>query len=346
METEITIEVFNQCSGSCTGCLLSLDERKVTAPAMAPKVFDSVIEKLVQYGDKIGTEYRPVFVFGDFPSMDKHFKDQFLNTIRNYNLKFGTTLTLVQTHMRDEYYRTIEQIVEIDDTAILDFTIDPFRMLNDGEYVKTLQHAVKMSPKFHMQVLLSEAVLERVSPEELSDILSDNFGEVPTTLGFTPTLSNLDKKNYKFDVLSASDYTKRFFSTNKTLRSHLDRELERFDSFGDYKDFVKYGFHVGSDSSLYPVSYTIFGDVILDRRNKGNPIGKILHSSIDDILADQKIELMSKQNDVYMSLGNFNCETCSYYKSCRFNGVGLIRKIFKDFENKTGSCYGPISMVS
>ena len=345
METEITIEIFNQCSGSCTGCMLSLDERKVNTPSMSPKVFEFVIDKLISYGEDVGTIYRPVFVFGDFPAMDSFYKEKFLKVISERNLKFGTTLTMVQENLEDQYYKTIERVVEIDESAILDYTIDPFRMLNDSKYIERVRKAVRMSPKFHMQILLSEAVIERISPEDLSDLLRVSFGEVPTTLGFTPTLSNLDRKNYKFDVLSASDYTRRFFNSDKSLSQHLKRELERFSAEGDYTDFLKYGFHIGADSSVYPVSYTIFGDVILDKRNKGQSLGRLISEDLPSILNSVKSNIISKSNDVYMGFGGFNCEDCSFYRSCKFNGVGLIRKTFKEFENKTGSCYGPISMV-
>ena len=34
-----------------------------------------------------------------------------------------------------------------------------------------------------------------------------------------------------------------------------------------------------------------------------------------------------------------------YSTARKFNGIGLIRKAYKDFEAKTGSCYGPKSMT-
>lgn len=348
METEITIEIYNKCEGSCTGCMLSLIDRKETLPAMSPKLFTSVMKNLVSYGETIGTQYRPVFVFGDFPSMELSYQEKFLTTIKDYNLKFGTTLTLVDKSKIEQYKKSVDMILETDNSAILDYTVDPFRMENDDEYTRLLSDYIKSSPRFHLQILLSEAVLNRFSPERLSALLSDSFGEVPVTLGFTPTLTNLDKKNYKFNVYSAAEYTKRFFNTNKTLKKHLNSELNRFDSIGDYEDFLSHGFHIGSDSTLYPVTYTIFGDVILDKRNGGSGFGKISQDDIQNILSsdNNRMSILSKQNNVFMNYGDFGCETCDFFESCKFHGVGLIRKKFKAFENKTGSCYGPISMVA
>jgi hypothetical protein len=348
METEITVEVFNKCEGSCTGCMLSLIERKQELPAMSPDIFEQIISKLVSYGQKIETNYRPVFVFGDFPSMDIEFQEKFLNTIKSHNLHFGTTLTLVDKSKKEQYARSIDMILETDDNVILDFTVDPFRMEKDDDYTDILAKYIKYSPKFHLQVLLSEALLNRYSPEELSSLLSERFGEVPVTLGFTPTLTNLDKKNYRFDVGSAAEYTKRFFATNYTLQKHLKSELSRFHSEGEYQDFLSHGFHIGSDSTLYPVTYTIFGDVILDRRNGGSGFGKISQNNIENILSEEntKMQMLSKQNSIYMNHGEFDCDSCDFYDSCKFHGVGLIRKKFKGYENKTGSCYGPVTMVA
>jgi hypothetical protein len=48
--TDITIEVFNHCLGTCTGCMLSVVERKVIAPVMQPLAFSKAMKAIADYG--------------------------------------------------------------------------------------------------------------------------------------------------------------------------------------------------------------------------------------------------------------------------------------------------------
>ena len=41
------------------------------------------------------------------------------------------------------------------------------------------------------------------------------------------------------------------------------------------------------------------------------------------------------------SNGDFDCDDCTYRSSCEFNGIGAARRLYRDFESRTGSCYGP-----
>ena len=347
-ETDITIELFNKCGGSCTGCMLTLEERQSVNPLMSPTLFGKVLQSINAHADHIGAGYRPVLVFGDFPSMDLDLQKDFINKLKENNVKFGFTMTLVDTKKRDHYMRSLDMILDADDTCIFDYTIDPFRMQKDDKYVDLLLETKQLAPKYHLQVLLSEAIISRFSPTELKDIIFDGMGEGPTTLGFAPTLSNLDKKNYGYNVSSASDWAYQFYNSHPLLQKHLKREIERFNSKGEYMDMVGHYFHIGSDGNLYPVSFTMFGDVILDRRNNGKGLGRIQDSSIADIVSKENIRIqkLSAMNGAFMDNSPFNCDQCSFYDSCKFSGIGIIRKHYKSYENKTGSCYGPIDFVS
>ena len=344
METEITIEIFNKCAGSCTGCMLSILERQSPYPVMPINTFTQCLDNLIQYGENIGTVYRPVFVFGDFPAMEVELQDKYLKAISDRGLRFGSTLTMVEKNRDSHYLNSVEAILKIDDTAILDFTIDPFRMLKEQAYCELIKSSIDMSKKYHAQVLLSEAILERFSPQSLSNLIVEKFGDIPVTLVFTPTLSNLDRKNYAYSVESAADFCSQFFEQTEGLKAHYKEELRRFGGHGQFEDFARHAFHVGADGSIYGVGYTIFGDVILDKRNGGKPIANLLDTDLSDIGTLPTIQKNSKLNDVYMNTGDFDCESCVFYGTCKFNGIGLIRKAYKDFEAKTGSCYGPKSM--
>ena len=347
LETDISIELFNKCAGSCTGCMLSLEERQVVSPLMSPNLFDTVLKRINEHGEKIGAKYRPVLVFGDFPSMEISYLEQFMETLKSNNMKFGFTLTLVDTNKREHYLKAIDLILNTDDTVVFDYTIDPFRMLKDQKYVELIKETQTLAPKYHLQVLLSEAIISRFEPQQLKDIVFDGIGEGPTTLGFAPSLSNLDKKNYGYKVSSAADWAYQFYQSHPLLKAHLKREIERFDSDGEFSSMLEHYFHIGYDANIYPVSFTMFGDVIMDRRNNSKGLGSIEHTPISEIISTQnlKVQKLSSLNGAFMDSSPFNCQDCKFYESCKFSGVGIIRKHYKSFENKTGSCYGPIDFV-
>ena len=350
-KTQITIELFNQCKGTCTGCMLTIDERKAVTPLMSKKVFDLVISKLNDYSKSVNKMYRPIMAFGDFPAMDPSDQESFFEVFDRYKMHFGFTLTLVDESKEDQYFSTIDRALSIDDRTLFDITIDPFRLKNNETYRYLMSESVKKMNHYHMAVLLSEAVLSKISPEELSEVLRDVFGQnVQVNLAFTPSLSNLEKKNYGYNVDSAANYYNRFLDTSPALQEHRLREIERYQkSGGDYYNYVTHGFHVKSDTSIYPVVHTIFGDIILDGRNGSHKaLGRLLKQDFCEILdvESRQINYMNSYNNLFMDKGDFDCKKCSFYNACRFHGVGLMRKIYKEYENRTGSCYGPVDFAS
>lgn len=350
-KTQITIELFNQCKGTCTGCLLTLDERKAVNPLMSSKVFDLVISKLSAYGKSIEQEFRPILAFGDFPAMDLSDQERFFSTLQKHNMHFGFTLTLVDEDKEDQYFETIEKALSIDERTLFDLTIDPFRLKNNGKYRYLMKEAVKKMNHFHMAVLLSEAVLQKLSPEDLSATLRDVFGnDVQVNLSFTPSLSNIEKKNYGYNVNSAANFYDRFLDSSPALQEHRQREIERYhQANGDYINYLNHGFHIKHDTSIYPVVHTIFGDIILDSRNgQKKPLGRLINQDLGEILdnGSREILFLNSYNNLFMNKGDFDCGNCSFFESCRFHGVGLMRKIYKEYENRTGSCYGPIDFAA
>lgn len=346
-DTQITIELFNQCKGTCTGCMLTLEERNATNPVMSTHLFGKVLDELHEYGKIIEDDFRPIMSFGDFPAMDPMFQNEFLEKLDQKSSKFGITLTLVDTKKEKQYWDSIDNVLSIDSSAIFDYTVDPFRLKHNKAYKEVMREAVTRTPHFHMQVLLSEAVLQRLSPEELSEILVDTFGEgIKVNLGFTPSLSNIEKKNYGYDVLSASDYYRRFLKTNITLNEHKAKEIKRYNATGDFKDFMSHGFHISGNADVYPVVHTVYGDIILNPKNQGQSLGRLVNTSLEEIFLgeNKQIEKLNRYNNVFMETQDFDCYNCEFYESCKFSGIGLIRKTYKYYENRTGSCYGPIDL--
>ena len=67
--TDITFEIFNYCNGSCTGCTLSSNDRKLLF--LNELGILKGLKKLSDFAKKQEIPYRPVFSFGDVPKLEK-----------------------------------------------------------------------------------------------------------------------------------------------------------------------------------------------------------------------------------------------------------------------------------
>jgi hypothetical protein len=340
-ETDITIEVFNHCAGTCTGCMLSALERKSVQPVMGPEDFAAAMQALAGHGAKAGLSYRVVLVFGDVPWLPAETLARYFGAAADAGHRLGATMTLVEVDRAERYGDGLAALTAADPTAVFDITLDPVRLERDESYAGRCRTAMAAAPHLHLAALLSEAVLAKWGPEELAALFRDRLGERAVSLGFTPTLTNLEKRNYGYQVTSAAGYARRFYQATPEGRAHLEAELERFRAEGSYGDFLRQSFHIGPDLSVYPVAYTIFGDVIMDARNGGRALGRIGAEGLTPLLSGMGAQALSVKNDIFMERGDFGCGECGNRPSCGFNGIGLARNLYRDHEAKTGSCYGP-----
>ena len=98
---------------------------------------------------------------------------------------------------------------------------------------------------------------------------------------------------------------------------------------------------------MFPTAYTVFGDVIFDQRNNARRIGNLRAHSLEEVLADVRLLTMSALNAAQLDADTeFGCSDCEFRTACAFNGVGMARKIYSEFESKSGSCYGPKGLVA
>lgn len=342
--TDVTIEVYNQCGGSCTGCLLGTAERRNERPVMALRDIRDVASSIAEYGKSKNIEYRAVLVFGDIPAMSLELQERYYDACIDSGLALGVTMSLVENEKEAHYDRALSLIANKDPLAVFDITADPVRLTRDDAYAARIRRAADLAPTLHLQILLSEAVMAAWSPEGLSEALDNKIGERSVSLGFTPSLTNLERRNYRYDVKSASDFATRFYARTKSGRDHLGREMERFKSSGSYFEFMGQTFHVGAGKKVHPVAYTIFGDMIFDARNQAEPLGSLGPQTLDDILSGRPARRLSAMNEAWLDMGEFGCGTCGHRESCKFAGVGLARKTYRGHEAKIGSCYGPASM--
>ena len=343
--TDITIEIFNHCDGSCTGCLLSITERRASTPVMALGDFEQALDQLCAWGQSQGRLYRPVLVFGDFPWLPLTTQQDFYQAIQRRGMPFGVTMTLVDTARADHYRQSIDAIRAADPGAVFDITVDPVRLARQDDYTALIREAALAAPHLHLQILLSETVMHDYAPESLAALCRERIGDFPLSLGFTPSLKNLERRNYRYDVGDAGDYANRFYQSSPVLAAHFAAEIGRFDGVGSYDDFVRQTFHIGPDLAVYPVAYTIWGDVILDGRNGGTALGNMTRQPLGDILAAPNLQRQAVHNNLWMEKGDFGCQDCDFNRHCRFHGIGAVRKLYRDHEGRIGTCYGPRSQV-
>lgn len=340
--TDITFELFNYCNGSCTGCMLSSLDRKYELSTSLNDV-SVALNKVAEYGKKNGIVYAPVFSFGDTFKLNEDKLFGVFDICKSLGMPFGTTVTCVDVDFADKYVEIAKRIDANYPNSIIDITIDPFRLRAPKQkeaYIKNLKGVISNSSKLHLQVLLSQAVMNKFTPQELYETLKET-GEEIFFLAFSPTKENLNQLGFKYEVKNAYQYVKDFYSVNEKMSYFLEEEMSRFDNVGKYSDFAKNVFHIDHEFNVFAVTYSIFGDVIRDQRNKLNSLGNILKNDLEEIFTPLKLKKMDIVNDMAMENSTFNCENCGWFDACTYSGVGLIRDVYKEYEFRTGHCYGP-----
>lgn len=341
--TDISIEVFNHCSGSCTGCMLTVAERKVVTPVMQPLAFGKAMKAVAEYGQKTGMEYRPVLVYGDIPWLPVELQTRYYTAAKDVGLPIGLTMTFVEPDRIDNYKRGLDAVLSQGLDPVFDITVDPIRLFKDEGYHERVLMGARLAPELHLQMLLSEAVLTRNTPEELALKISDALEHRPISLGFTPALSRLQGVNFKYEVGGAAAWARRFYSATEEGRRLLKAELDRYGVGRHYEDFLAQTFHIGPNLSIWQTGYTLFGDVIMDERNGGKSLGSLGQETLGDILHGRAAKRAAALGEAGMSEGEFNCHDCKHFASCAFHGVGAVRRVYRGHESRTGSCHGPIT---
>lgn len=338
--TDITAEVFNYCDGGCSGCALSALERGNFSQIISAEEFDLLAESVSRYGSECDLTFRILLVFGDVPLLGAKKLQEYVDACRKRNLFFGMTVTLANNEANDVYNECLDVIRGLNG-SIVDLTLDPFRYRAQSAYRERVGQWLHSVPNKHVQVQMSDAILKKITPEELSNIIQEGSPDGVGLISFTPSRSNLFYKQYKYDISAAVSYANKFYRETETGIRFSERELVRFNGKGDYKMFAKQAFHIGKGLNCYPVVYTMFGDVILDERNGFKEIGTLKEASLSDILSSKQIEMLDMKNRVALFDNKYGCEECQWADSCVFNGVGIARKIYMNFDEKKFFCYGP-----
>lgn len=345
--SDISVEIFNSCEGSCTGCMLSTSERRDKSLVIRPDEFRLLADELVNYTKTAGLteKFRPVFSFGDVPLLDVDLQKQFYDACKDAGLPFSLTVTLASEGVESQYADSIALLKQYEH-VLVDLTFDPFRFRSQkgyGDRIRALLAEKTLGR--HVQVLLSDAILSKISPEDLAKMCSD-IEEIPqVSLGFTPTQANLLRAQYRFEIGEAIVFAQRFYEASPVLKAHHAKEMERFKGMsGSFSGFVGHHFHIGKNLGVYPVSFTPYGDLILFERNGFHLLGSLHDAPLGNILNSPIVKRLSVINAAALSASRHDCENCSWFDACNYGGVGLARRLFDHHESKIGPCYGPADL--
>jgi radical SAM protein with 4Fe4S-binding SPASM domain len=340
MYTDITFEIFNSCSGSCTGCILSALEKKNYNINLDNILLG--IDKIRKYSIVTGNKYRIIFGLADIPKIKwEEQKQIYLKCLEN-NIQFGLTLTLADEDFN--YFEIIKKIIEINDKTIFDFTLDPVRLFNVKftNYRKNIINFIEQDFKKHIQILLSSYILENFKPKELYEKINIFTKNHDIFIGFSPTIQKYTtEKLQQYDFENCLTFAFEFYNSNLKLKEFMKKELKRCKNIGTYFDFTQLVFHIDENLNIYPQIYSLYGDLIQDKRNFIESLGNIKNSELSDILKSDKLKKISVKNQLYLATSEYNCEECNYFNSCNYNGIGLVLNLYKKNKKKLSSCYGP-----
>lgn len=338
---DVTVEVMNQCAGSCTGCTLSLEERRHGEAVVGLGEFETAMKNLARHGNRHGMVFRPVLVYGDMPLMPHAMLKGYLDACARNELPIGVTLTLASEGLDEHYAESVQMILGHGD-VVLDMTIDPFRLTAKEGYARRVQSALASNGHNHVQVLLSEVMINRMGQEELATRLESVIGDHPVSIVFTPTQVNLLRRQYQFDVNEAIRYARDFYATRPWHEAHYRREMKRLTcAHGDYASFVGQAFHIGRGLDLYATIFTPFGDLILDGRNGMAPVGNLCDDALEGLPRAPRLLSLQARNAGWLRHDTYGCGTCEHYEVCSFHGVGIANKLYSGHDSKHGTCYGP-----
>lgn len=340
MYTDITFEIFNSCTGSCTGCMLSALERKEYNINIDNILLG--IDKIKNYADLTGYKYRIVFGFADIPKMKWDDQQKIYLKCLDNNIQFGLTLTLADEHF--DYFSVINNIININDQAVFDFTLDPVRLFN-SKFINYRQNVITFFEshfKKHIQILLSSYILDNFTPQFLYDNLKDFIKNNDIFIGFSPTIQNYKTNKFQqYDFEHCLQFSHAFYKCDKNLTHFIKKEIERFKNNGTYFDFTKLVFHIDDNLNIYPQIYSLYGDLIQDKRNFLESLGNIKNCELSDILTNNKLKSISIKNQLYLATSQFDCEQCHYFESCNYNGIGLALNLYQKNKKHLTYCYGP-----
>lgn len=297
------------------------------------------LDEVSKYGSLVGLNYRIVFSLGDISNLDFEKQKQIYKYTNSLNLSFGFTLTC--ENLCFDYKKSIDEILSISEDVVFEISVNPF-LLRDNKtkekYLESLRYSTLKAPHFHFQIVLTEHIMKEFSPSELLNLLNEVCSS-PVFIEFSPNLG-LDKS----EVDNPFDYAKDFYNFSTRQNGFIQDELDRYSSKGEYKYFAKQTFHIDKQLNVYPVSYSVYNKRVIVSKNK-DAIGNLSDSSLSVLLDNKKIKTLNLYNKLELDGSIFKCASCKYRASCEFQGIGLIRKNHKDFENKYGHCYGPIHLI-
>lgn len=366
-ELQIEVDDVYSCSGSCPGCMLTMEERMGRKPDMSEATMDLTLAKVADYitglqsSDGIDS-INLTFGIGDHLRMP----DEYLELITRKTERFfeetpgmpesramHVTMSLIgQHHKVERSLRILKAHRSVDVIPIV--VIDPILLFSERrfapEYLKNIERAVELFDQVDMQINISDKVVEEISSEEVF-IFTRNKGFSEVTINWVPNKINQPKtttslqrtSEWLLELASLIDQEEGLTSSfipvvEKCLNAQKKSEkLEIFEFIERItEETYKYSIQIDEKGNIFPKMEAV-GDVPFNARFGFPTIGNVKEDTIEEAVIKGTREIAKWLKKAMMKAP---CLECEHQKACCAGGYQAYNKVITHKNECRNPAYG------
>ena len=358
-EFQIEIDDIYACPGSCTGCVLSINERKLVEPAMPEAVMDLTLRRLTDYVPTLQNLESVNVAYGiaDHLLLSDDYIVGIYRKAEDFLKKVGFAApgkgsVFFSTSLIGKAERVIERLKSIAD-RVADGSVPfyPIAVFNPvlmetkfgDNYGSIITSARTIFGRTDLAVNMSGTVVDTISPRDMVDFAKDRgFDEV--TINWTPTLGNVSATCMDLNVLVV--WLKKFadiadaegvhYSFGPVIRRSINSimcERTTPDESAGVVSVIKRGavrrtlersIQFDHNGYYFPKLEAV-GDVAHNSRFGYVPLGNVVDGELKDILDASwaKVERAIVQAHTKTS----ECMTCNVSDVCAMTGFHVYNRV-------------------
>lgn len=363
-ELQIEIDDVYSCTGSCPGCMLTVEERMSKKPDMDEPTMDLTLEKLSDYitglQDSRGIEsVNLTFGIGDHLRMsDEYLASLTYKTERFFRETKGmpqsramhVTMSLIDRPQHVERsLRILKANKGVDVVPIV--VIDPILLFSQKrfapDYLLNIRKAKEIFSVIDMQVNISDSVVDTIHSSEIADFAKENeFSEV--TINWVPNNFNLGKttrqinrtKEWLLELAATIDSEENLSSSyipvvEKCVNSQKNsEELEIFDYISKItEETYRYSIQIDEKGRVFPKMEAI-GDIPFNPRFGFSELCNIHQHDMEESV-EAGVSAIEKW--LKKSILKQPCIDCPYQKACCSGGY----QAYSQFLDQKNGCKNP-----
>lgn len=361
-EFQVQIDDIYACAGTCRGCSLSINERKIFKPAMSEHTLDKIFYRLEKYTNSIEVdEINITYGIADHLLMPDDYVPRLYKKAQSFlravgfdkkglsSVLFTTSLVGKYEHVCDKLAKIKKSVESFDDSDIhlypvIVFNPDLLDKKNFGEkYSDMIDFARDLYGGADFAINMSDQIIDRLTPEELIDFAKNhNFGEV--TINWTPT-----EENFRATAINIEKLAEWLIGFSwKSIESKVDcgfnpvigrivelilkdREDDSFPtpmtrvvSYGGIRDTLSRSIQFDSDGNFFPKLEAI-GDVAHCKLFGIKETGNVFEHDIKERLEEKWNEI--EKNIVLIHSKSKSCIKCEYSDICIMTGFHVYNNV-------------------